>query len=263
MTAAPPAARPAAPSPVRLTALHTRAVFVEAVRVPIAVIGSLVFPALALLFFVVPMEEVAGDRVFATEATVGMAYFAVMTNCLFTFGVGVADDRDRPWDPYLRTLPVGAGPRMTARLLNGLAWSLLSLVPVLAVAALLTEARVTPGQFLLAAAMLAAGVLPFLFGGLCLGYLLSAKAALAVAQVVMFSMAFAGGLFLPPMMLPGWVDRFSVLLPSRAGRDLMAWATTEGTDLPGRAAVVALVWTVATLALAAWAYRRDEGRRYH
>lgn len=254
--------RPAPPSQARLTLLHTRAVFLEAIRIPVAVIGSLLFPALALLFFVVPMREVAQNQVFATQATVGMAYFAVMSNCLFTFGVGVADDRARPWDPYLRTLPVGAGPRMTARLLNGLCWSALSLVPVLVVAGLLTQARVSPTQFLLGLLMLGVGALPFLFGGLALGYLLSAKAAMALAQVVMFSMAFAGGLFLPPMLFPDLLDRFSVLLPSRAGRDLMTWVTSDATALPVRALVVCAVWTALLLAVATWAYRHDEGRRY-
>ena len=36
------------------------------------------------------------------------------------FGAGIAEDRATPWDPYLRTLPAGLGPRVVARLLNGL-----------------------------------------------------------------------------------------------------------------------------------------------
>lgn len=265
MITAPSATRTAAtaaPSPWALTLLHTRMTFLETIRVPIAVIGSLVFPALALLFFVVPMRELAQDRTYATQAVVGMAYFAVMTNCLFTFGVGVADDRAKPWDPYLRSLPVGAGPRMASRLINGLCWSFLSLVPVLAIAATLTQARVSPGQFVAALGCLAAGALPFLFGGLALGYALSSKAALAVAQVVMFSMAFAGGLFLPPMLFPDWLDTLSQVLPSRAGRDLVAGVTIDGAGISWTAVLVCGLWTLATLALAVWAYRRDEGRRF-
>ncbi len=246
---------------LHLTALHTKYTFVEAVRIPIVIIGTMVFPALALLFFVVPMEEVAGDRVFATQAVVGMTYFAVMTNYLFTFGTGVADDRAKPWDPYLRTLPVGAGPRISARLANGMIWSLLALGPVLVVAAALTEASVSVPRFFFSGLALALGTLPFLFGGLAIGYSLSAKAALAVAQVAMFGMAFAGGLFLPPSMFPAWLDRFSVFLPSRGGRDVLEWAALGG-QLPLGAVACVVVWTAALATLAVWTYRRDEGRRF-
>ncbi len=54
------------PSGLRLTLLHTRFAFLETARVPIAVIGSLVFPTLAYLFFVVPMRQVAENQVLAT-----------------------------------------------------------------------------------------------------------------------------------------------------------------------------------------------------
>jgi len=246
---------------LRLTLLHTRFAFLETVRVPIAVIGSMVFPALSFLFFVVPQREVADDPIFATVATLALCFFAVMTNCLFTFGVGVAEDREKPWEPYLRTLPVGPVPRMGARLLNGLLWSMLSMVPVLTVATVATAAGVTAPRLALCAALLAVGALPFLFGGLAIGYLLSTKAALAVAQVVMFTFAFAGGLFLPPSLFPAWLDQGSKVLPSRAGRDLLEWGALGGALSPWTVLGVT-AWTVATASVAAWAYRRDEGQRF-
>ena len=51
------------------------------------------------------------------------------------------------------------------------------------------------------------------------------------------------------------------MMPSRAGRDLVV-PTLVGGDLDVRAVIVLLVWTLAAGALAAWAYRRDEGRRF-
>ena len=39
-------------SPLRLALLHARYQFLETVRVPIAVIGNMLFPALAMFFFV-------------------------------------------------------------------------------------------------------------------------------------------------------------------------------------------------------------------
>ena len=39
--------------------MHAKYQFLETVRIPIAVIGNLLFPSLALLFFVVPQRAVA------------------------------------------------------------------------------------------------------------------------------------------------------------------------------------------------------------
>ena len=44
-----------------LAVVHARFQFLETVRIPIAVIGNLLFPSLALLFFVIPQRAVADD----------------------------------------------------------------------------------------------------------------------------------------------------------------------------------------------------------
>ncbi len=91
---------------------HARYQLLELVRTPVAVFGSAFFPAVAMLFFVVP--AVGDDAVGATYATAAMVTFAVLSANVFQYGVGVAEDRAQPWDPYLRTLPVGPAPRFAA-----------------------------------------------------------------------------------------------------------------------------------------------------
>lgn len=249
-----------APTTLRLTALHTRYQFTETVRVPIAVIGTTVFPALSLLFFVVP-QPFADNPVVATAATAQLAVFAVMSVCLFTYGVGVAEDRALPWDGYLRTLPAGPAPRLAGRVLNGVAFALVGLLPLLAIAWLLTPATLSLGRLALGVLALVAAAVPMLGAGLAIGYALSAKAALAVAQLLLLPLSFAGGLFLPPEVFPGWLDAVSTWLPTRAGRDLVVAAVT-GAELSATAVPVLIGWSVLTGALAIRAYRRDEGRRF-
>lgn len=244
-----------------LVALHTRYVALETLRVPIAVIGTVVFPMLSFLFFVVPFSEISADPVAATAAASQLSLFAVFSVCLFQFGVGVSDDRSTPWEPYVRTLPVGAGPRILARLLNGVLFALLGLLPLLLTAALLTEARVTPTQAVLGLLALGLAGVPLLFMGVVVGYSLPVKAAVPVAQVLLFPLAFGGGLFIPPAAFPAWLDGLSQALPTRAGRDLVIAATT-GAELPPTTLPVLTAWTLAAAAVAVWAYHRDEGRRF-
>jgi len=245
----------------RLSLLHARLGFVETIRIPIAVLGNLLFPALALVFFVVPQREIAGDPVSATAAVAQLGTFAVMSTCLFSFGAGVAEDRALPFDPYLRTLPAGPGPRLTGRVLNGLLWSYIALVPVALIGWLLTAAQLSGRQAVQAVVLVVGVAVPFLLLGLAIGYRLSSKAAIAVVQAVLFPLAFAGGLFMPPDIFPRWLDLFSQALPSRAARDLVV-QITAGVDAYPLAVPVLLAWTVVFAVLATLAYRSDEGRRF-
>lgn len=203
----------------------------------------------------------AQDPQAATAATAQLAVFAVMSLCLFSYGVGVAEDRALSWDGYLRTLPTGAGPRLAGRLLNGMAFALVGLVPLAVIAWLLTAAALPLDRLPVSVLALAAAGAPLFGAGIAIGHTLSSKAALAVAQALLLPLAFGGGLPLPPEVFPGWLDAISIWLPTRAGRDLVVAATTS--DTVGLATVaVLLAWSLVAGALAVWAYRRDEGLRF-
>jgi ABC-2 type transport system permease protein len=243
-----------------LVLTHARYQFLETIRIPIAVIGTMFFPAASMIFFVVP--AVGDDAVAATLATASMVVFATSTSCIFNYGIGVSEDRAQPWDPFVRTLPVGPLPRFAGRILNGTGFLVLSFLPVLVVAAVATNATATAPQILLAIGALLAGAIPFTLMGLTIGYLLPSKAALAVAQLLFFPLAFGGGLMSAPGQAPGWVEPISPFLPTRGTAELL-WSAL-GDFSPDKTAVIMLVvWTVVLAVAAAYAYRRDEGRRFH
>ncbi len=248
------------PSALRLSGVHLRYQFTETIRVPIAVVGTALFPALSLLFFVVP-QPLADDPVAATAATAQLSVFAIMSVCLFTYGAAVAEDRSLPWDGYVRTLPAGPGPRLAGRLGNGLLFGLLGLAPLVLIASTLTAAVFPFDRFAPTVATLLLAAIPLLCAGIAIGYSMSTKAALAVAQALLLPLAFGGGLFVPPDGFPGWLDAISQWLPTRAGRDLVVAAST-GDGLPIRAAWVLTGWSLLTAASALYAYRKDEGRRF-
>jgi ABC-2 type transport system permease protein len=244
---------------VSLALTNARYHLLETVRIPIALIGTVFFPAVSMLFFVVPFA--GHDPVAATYATASMVCFAVMTSSLFTYGVGVSEDRGQPWDPYLRTLPAGPGPRLVGRILAGLAMTGASLLPVVLIAALLTQARATPVQLVLAAGAVIVVAVPFTLMGLAIGYALPMKAALAVAQVLFFPLAYAGGLLSAPGQAPGWVEAISPYVPTRGAVELL-WASVGDFRPSGTAVLMLGAWAVVAGSLSVWAYRRDEGRRF-
>lgn len=238
---------------------HTRYQFLEQLRVPIGIVASAFFPAAAMLAFVVPF---AGDDPLAsTMATGSMMAFGAMSSSLIGLGISVAQDRMQPWDAYLRTLPAGPFPRFAGRILTTMAISLLSVIPVLVIAAVLTAARITALGLAAGVVALLAGSVPFMLLGLLVGYLLPPKAAIAVSQILFFPIAILGGLLGNPMQMPSLIAAVSPYVPSRGMVELI-WSVT--TDRPVEALPIVMlgVWTVVAGAAAAWAYRRDEGRRF-
>src|SRR5690606_23247419 len=127
--------------------------------------------------------------------------------------------------------------------------------------ALFTAAEASLGRILFGLLALAVSALPFMLIGVCVGYSMPSKAAIAVVQIVMFGFAFAGGLFLPPMMFAPWLNTLSMFFPSRQARELVIWAV-QGGELEPWVWLGILAWIAVTLVLALFLFRRDEGRRY-
>lgn len=244
---------------MRLALVHARFQLLETIRVPISVVGSAFFPAAAMIFFVVPYA--GKDPRGATFATASMVVFSVMSSNIFQYGVGVAEDRAQPWDPYTRTLGTGPGPRFAGRVLAGLALTYLSLIPVVIIAAVWTSATITLPEFTAAALTVLVAAVPFTLLGLTIGYWLPSKAAIVVAQVVFFPLAFGGGLLTSPDTEPHFVRLVAPWLPTRGVAELMWSAVGDFRPRP-LALVMLAVWVVLLAGLAGWAYRRDEGRRY-
>jgi ABC-2 type transport system permease protein len=146
--------------------------------------------------------------------------------------------------PVLRTLPAGPGPRFAGRILAGLVLMAISLTPVVLIAALLTEAVVTPLAFLAAIGATALIAVPFTLMGLGIGYSLPTKAAVVVAQVLFFPLAFGGGLMTAPGEAPGFVETIAPYLPTGAAVRLM-WAAVGDFPLQVSSVLALADWTIA------------------
>jgi ABC-2 type transport system permease protein len=248
-------------STLNLALVHAKYGLLETMRIPIAIISALAFPALALLFFVVPQQVVASNPLYATQAVISLSVFAVMSNALFSFGLGISEDREKPWDPYLRTLPVPGVARVLGYVFSIGLIGLVAILPVIVIGGLFTAAEASPARILFGLLALVVSALPFMLIGVCIGYSMPSKAAIAVVQIVMFSFAFVGGLFLPPLMFAPWLDTLSTFFPSRQARELVIWAV-QGGDLHPWVWLGILGWLAATAMLALVLFRRDEGRRF-
>jgi ABC-2 type transport system permease protein len=241
---------------MRLTLIHARAITIELLRYPAFSVPTLAFPAIFFLLFVASR----GDRN-PTLLLASFAGFAFLAVAFFQFGVGIAAERETPWERFLRTLPARARVRFAARLLSGTLFGLASAGCVALTAVATTDAHLPPSRWAGLALALVLGSIPFALLGIALGYWASPRGALPLANILYLVLAFAGGLWTTPAHLPAAVASVSPLLPTRQFGEVL-WGAARGRMWQPREWLLLLAWGAAFALLATCGYARDEGRRY-
>ena len=240
---------------MRLLRVHARAATLELLRYPSFSVPTLLFPTVLFLAW--------GSRTGmpANLALASYAAFAVLGVAFFQFGVGIAAERASPWHLFLRTLPVSVATRFVARAASALLFSLGSSALLVAVALVTTSVALEAGEWVEFGATLFIGAIPFSLLGIAIGYWLTPRGALPIANILFLGLAYLGGLLAGARDLPSELATTSELLPTRLWGELLAASVGFGDWSPRNAFALAL-YGVAFAAFAVWGYRRDEGERF-
>jgi ABC-2 type transport system permease protein len=242
---------------VTLVWAHARAETVQLLRYPSYSLPTLALPALFMLLF--GRQLVAGEP---ERLLAGFAATAVLMVTFFQFGVGIAASRATPWEIYVRTLPVGAGRRLAARVLSALVFAGASVVVVSVVGLGAYDARPGLARYAALVVGLLVGGIPFALLGIALGYWFSPRAALPAANLVYLPLAIGGALWRRMDDAPPAVNVASQLLPTRSWIEVLDPLTTGRGTVPLHHMAALGAWSI-VFGLLAWAgYRRDEGERF-
>jgi ABC-2 type transport system permease protein len=245
-------------NPIALVLAHARMQLLDLFRSPGYVVPTVGFPAMFFALLALPYARTSAGA--ADQLTLSYMAFAVIGVALYQFGAGIAAERGRPWERYLRTLPASTAERFAARILAAMVFATLAAAAVALVARLFTPVDLTALQWLQALVYIFAGGIPFVLFGIAIGYRVSARAAVPLATACNLVLAYAGGLWMPPQFLPHALRVVSPYLPTRAFGDLL-WSIT-GQAGAAHAALVLLLYAAVFAAVATLGYRRDERVRY-
>jgi ABC-2 type transport system permease protein len=241
-----------------LTRTHARIALLDLFRSPGYVVPTVIFPALFFALFDLTYARTKASIADAT--TLAFMAFAVTGVCLYQFGVGIAAERGRPWERYLRTLPASVAVRFGGRIATALVFASLAAAFVAVFSRMTTPVDLDASQWLRLAVYVLAGGVPFVLIGITIGYWVSARAAVPVATALNLLLAYAGGLWMPPEFLPRIVQHVSPYLPTRQFADLL-WSVSNGTNAAHSLTGLAM-YAAIFAAIAAAGYRRDERKRY-
>lgn len=245
-------------SSLALVRAHARIGFLDLVRWPGYVVPTVVFPAMFFALFDLPFARRNAE--IANLTTLAFIVFAIVGVTLYQFGVGIAQERGRPWERYLRTLAASAFVRFASRIITAVLFGILTAAVVALVSRALTPIDLSMAQWLRVLLYALVGGVPFVLIGIAIGYWTSARAAVPIATAANLLLAYAGGLWMPPSDLPGFVQVISPYLPTRQFADLL-WSVI-GQGNAGRALAGLVCYTVFFAFVAAIGYRHDERKRY-
>ena len=238
--------------------------FLKLIRLPIFAATTIALPLMFYVIFGITFAgEQAGGVGMTTYMLVTYGAFGVIGAALFGFGVSVAVERGQGWMRLKRVAPMPPLAYFVAKVVMSLAVATIIVLAMFTLGALVGGVRLDPQQWVAAGLALVAGALPFSAMGLAFGYLVGANSAPAVLNLAWLPMAFASGLWIPISQLPDVVQSVAVALPPYHFVQLALGTigASEGGSPVVHAAAV-LGFTLVFLVVAAWGFRRDEGRTY-
>lgn len=250
------------PSRLGIYLLEARYETLKNLRMPMYAIPTIAFP---LVFYCLFGLAFRGKGTFdmATYLLATYGAFGVIGASLFGFGVGVAVERGQGWMLLKRATPMPAGAPLFAKTVMALLFSLAVVGGLFALGATLGGVRLPAANWWALGGVLVAGAIPFCAAGLAVGNLAGPNSAVAVVNLVYLPTAFLSGLWIPVKALPGWMQAIAPWLPPYHFAELALGALGMPDREPaGQALAYLAVFTVVSLAVAAWAYRRDEGKTY-
>ena len=234
-------------------------------RIPIYAISTVAFPLMFyVLFGIVLGRSEPGGTERATYALATMGCFGVMAVALLGFGVSLAMERGQGWLQVKRASPMPVAAYFLAKLFAAVVFSTVIMLLLLTVGVLFGGVHLPFATAAKLVGILVAGSIPFSAMGLAIGYFAKPNSAPAVVNLVYLPMSFCSGLWIPLFMLPHGLRVLATFLPPFHLAQLALNTVGLGTNpTPAWGHVEALIaCTLVCLGVAAWGYRRDEGKTY-
>jgi ABC-2 type transport system permease protein len=233
-------------------------------RTPAFSLTNLALPVLFFTFFGLPVarETMRNGVSVGAYLLASFAAYAVGSVMVYGFGIGVATERGMKVDLLMRATPLPPAIAILAKVLNALAFSLLSVVVLIIYGIVVGGVRQDLAVWINVTVRLLAGSLPFIALGFAIGYSSGPHVAPALANLIFLPLSFASGLFTPLDRLPGFVQRIAPYLPTYHYAQL-AWSAVGA---PSEPLLTSLAWlagyTALLMALTIWAYRREQSLKF-
>jgi ABC-2 type transport system permease protein len=243
-------------------AAETRSELLKAMRLPVFIIPTLVFPALFyVLFGIVLGGGAPGGITMPSYMLATYGTFGVVGAALFGMGVGVAAERGQGWLTLKSATPMPPLAYFGAKVLMSMILGLLIFALLSVLAVIMGGVRLPASSWGAMALVLTLGTVPFCALGCALGYMTGPNSAPAIANMIYLPMSLLSGLWIPLEFMPAVVRGIAPFMPPYHIARLALGSIGMETRVTFHVTALAAC-TVLFLGAAVLAYRRDDGRTW-
>jgi ABC-2 type transport system permease protein len=246
---------------VRIFLRESRYEFLRLTRTKSFALSVIGFPVIFYLFFglILNRGQHIGSVSVAKYMLAGYAVFGMVGASLFGIGVGLSSELAAGWLELKRASPMPPIAYLLAKCASAMVFGVI-IVSILTVMGIsVGHVELSFGEYVRMFGLTVVGVIPFACMGMALALLVPFSSAPGIANMIYLPMSFCGGLWLPIMMLPKFIQQFAVLLPTYHLSQLMLSAF--GYDSAGTAMshwIGLLGFTLVMLGIGGIAFRRYE-----
>jgi ABC-2 type transport system permease protein len=248
-----------------MLASQTWAEFLKLWRVPAFTLTSLFLPVIFYAFIGIGQssEIISPGVTFGAYFLASMAVYSVANVMIFSFGITVATERGMKTDLLMRATPLPAAVYLVSKCITAVVFAALTLVVLFPFAYIAGGVRLDAVVWATLGYRVLLGSIPFIALGFAIGYLSGPNSAVAVINLIYLPTAFASGLFFPKQLLPHFIQQITPYLPlhffGQLGWDAVG-APTDGSVTTDWLYLIG--YGIVFFAIAVWAYRREESRKF-
>jgi ABC-2 type transport system permease protein len=189
------------------------------------------------------------------EIMVALAVYGGIWACLVATGPRLANERSSGWFRQLSLLPLDPWKILVGRMLVAILFALPAMLLIYATAIVVHGVQLSIGEWLGIIVLMWVGVWPFALLGIALGYVTNDTTSFGVTYGLYMVFSAAGGLWVPPTILPSTMLSIAKTLPTYQAADL-GWRVADGLAPSWTSAIVLVLWALGFLLVAALFARR-------
>jgi len=219
------------------------------------------FPVAFYLFFGLIMNrgEHIGSLSVAKYMLAGYAVFGMVGASLFGVGVALASELSAGWLELKRASPMPPLAYLLAKCTSAMAFGVIIVSILTLMSVTIGHVSITLPEYGRLMALTIVGVVPFACMGMALALFIPANAAPGITNMIYLPMSFCGGLWVPIMLLPKFLQHFALVLPTYHLAQLTLGVFGYESSGSTSSHWLGLIgFTLITLGVGAVAFRRHE-----
>lgn len=178
------------------------------------ILFSLLTPVMFYYIFTNVVQVPQNGSAWQAHYLISMATFSIVGTALFSFGVGLSQERGQGWTKLVKITPLSEGAYLAAKIVAQTIVNLFSIVVIFIVGMLMNDIELTIGQWFGAGLWLLIGVTPFLALGTIISSIRKVDAATGLANILNMCLALLGGLWMPMQALPSTLRSIGEWMPT-------------------------------------------------